>query len=393
MDKAILSHARGATASIAPRSNGLVLRRKCGCEGSCNDCQKKNGLPVRTKLRMSEPGDAQEREADDVANRLAPRALMRDEVGNIDGSGIADAVLAPLPRSHTKLADHVPGNYGTGSPLSSAMRSSIEPLLGYDLSTVRIYPKEADHVAADIKARAFTLGRDIYFRDGEYSPGHPEGMRVLLHELVHTTQPDVDGGMLLQRLPSINSWDLRNSGSTAPDNCATAAPGGLGVDTAFYGAGSFTNGIELQILINDDEPGATYDVKRTKERAVWQLVGGAWSLVGSYQPAGTDDDRSQADECLTPSIRPPLLPYIYSFDEPGFRSTAAFSASATEAVYKGSFFETVEIVPAAGGGMTSGNFFEWHSIAWLTKAGGSWAFDPARSEIGPGPTTVGTAGP
>jgi hypothetical protein len=278
-----------------------------------------------------------------------------------------------------------------GQLLTPDARTAVEPLLGYDLSTVRIFPKEADQVAVNIHARAFTLGRDIYFRDGEYNPENRDGMRVLLHELVHTTQPDNDGGML-QLMPSIGNWDFNASGSPSADNCCPPCKRAtLGVNTAFFGAGSFTNGMELKASINDHEIDAAYDIKRIKERSAWQRIGGAWSLCcGGHVGPGADDDSSNSDECLIPSTSPA---HIYSVDEPGFNTTAAFAAAATEAVYKASFIESVEITPAVGGGVSDANFFEWHSTMWLTKASGSWAVDTTQSEIAPGAVTVGTAGP
>jgi hypothetical protein len=280
-----------------------------------------------------------------------------------------------------------------GQPLTPDAQAAVEPLLGYDLSTVRIYPKEANQVAKSINARAFTLGRDIYFRDGEYKPENRDGMRVLLHELVHTTQPDNDGGML-QLTPSIDSWGFHASGSPASDNCCTACPGAsLGVDTKFYGASSFTNGMELQAFIADDEMGATYDIKRVKERSVWQRIAGTWTLCcGGHVGPSADDDPppNSLDECLTRNSTPG---HIYSLDEPGFQTAASLDAAATEAVYKASFIESVEIVPAMGGGVSDSNVFEWHSTMWLTKASGSWAVDTTQTEIAPGAVTVGTAGP
>ncbi len=386
--------------------------------------------PGRPKLKMSQPGDQYELEADRIAegvlSRLgtsgadAPRqkaASVADAIGKHEEGGVVDALttqtssaqdaetgpaqnapsvqaqLRSLPRGERNLANHLPSNYGTGQRLPPEAQAAVEPLLGYDLSTVRIYPKEADQVATDIHARAFTLGRDIYFRKGEYNPESRDGMRVLLHELVHTTQPDNDGGML-QLTPYIDSWSFHASGTASPDNCCTACPGAfLGVDTSFYGAGSFTNGMELQAFISDDEPGATYDIKRTKERSAWQRIAGAWTLCcGGHVGPGADDDPppNSLDECLFPSSSPG---HIYSLDEPGFMSTGSLNAAATEAVYKASFVESVEIVDALGGGVSDSNIFEWHSMTWLTKAGGSWDVDTAKSEIAPGAINVGTTGP
>ncbi|MGH7871424.1 MAG: DUF4157 domain-containing protein [Candidatus Binatia bacterium] len=56
----------------------MAVQRKCGCGGSagltgkCTECQNQwmTGKPVQTKLRINEPGDAYEQEADRVAEQV-----------------------------------------------------------------------------------------------------------------------------------------------------------------------------------------------------------------------------------------------------------------------------------------------------------------------------------
>jgi len=42
--------------------------------------------------------------------------------------------------------------------------------------------------ASALQARAFTVGQDIHFAEGEFQPGTPEGDHLLAHELTHTVQ-------------------------------------------------------------------------------------------------------------------------------------------------------------------------------------------------------------
>ena len=78
---------------------------------------------------------------------------------------------------------------GGGTPLSREVRGYFEPRFGHDFSHVRIH---ADSTAAGgalaVQARAYTVGRDIAFASGEYTPATPDGRRLLAHELVHVTQ-------------------------------------------------------------------------------------------------------------------------------------------------------------------------------------------------------------
>ncbi len=80
-------------------------------------------------------------------------------------------------------------NLGTGSTLPAGERERLEQKFGFDFSRVRIH---SDHrsaaMANSIRARAFTLGRNIVFGRGEYMPGTKQGRRLLAHELTHVVQ-------------------------------------------------------------------------------------------------------------------------------------------------------------------------------------------------------------
>jgi hypothetical protein len=76
-----------------------------------------------------------------------------------------------------------------GQPLGSGLRSMMETRFGHDFSRVRVH---ADNKAAEasraVNAAAFTLGHDIVFARGRYSPESVAGRNLLLHELVHVMQ-------------------------------------------------------------------------------------------------------------------------------------------------------------------------------------------------------------
>ena len=78
---------------------------------------------------------------------------------------------------------------GTGAPLDATARSKLEPRFGFDFSDVRVHVgREAAGAALSLGARAFTVGRDIFFAAGEYQPGTASGLHLIAHELTHTIQ-------------------------------------------------------------------------------------------------------------------------------------------------------------------------------------------------------------
>jgi hypothetical protein len=65
----------------------------------------------------------------------------------------------------------------------------MESRFGHDFSRVRVHSDtRADESARTVQARAYTVGTDIVFRAGEYSPDSTDGQQLLAHELTHVIQ-------------------------------------------------------------------------------------------------------------------------------------------------------------------------------------------------------------
>lgn len=77
----------------------------------------------------------------------------------------------------------------SGSPLPEKTQKSMSSKMGSSFKDVRIHKgKEADSMSKEINAKAFTYGRDIYFKEGHFQPDSKEGQKLIAHELVHTRQ-------------------------------------------------------------------------------------------------------------------------------------------------------------------------------------------------------------
>lgn len=78
-----------------------------------------------------------------------------------------------------------------GRPLPPEIARRMGEVLGHDFSHVRVHVGSAPSSAARaMEARAVTIGSHIFFADGEYAPGTPEGDKLLVHELTHVVQHD-----------------------------------------------------------------------------------------------------------------------------------------------------------------------------------------------------------
>jgi len=139
--------AGGATQSVFAK--GPYLRRKCGCAQGKSECA----------------ACSTERESD----------LRRRALGSADSAAVPDIVNQVLD--------------SPGRPLDSGTRAYMEPRFGRDFSDVRVHTdsRAADSARA-VNALAYTVGRDVVFGDGHYTPATREGRSLLAHELTHVSQ-------------------------------------------------------------------------------------------------------------------------------------------------------------------------------------------------------------
>jgi len=176
--------------STQPSGAGPTIQRKCACGGGCPSCEAETNK-IQTKLAISSPGDASEREADRVADHVM---RMPDPVGQTQRSAASNQ--APLLQRQTNagagsatVASGFTSRLGTGAPLDAASRSYFEPRFGRDFSSVRVHTDDgAARSAASISARAYTIGNDVVFGAGQWSPATSAGRRLLAHELAHVAQ-------------------------------------------------------------------------------------------------------------------------------------------------------------------------------------------------------------
>ncbi|MFT3734754.1 MAG: DUF4157 domain-containing protein [Rhodocyclaceae bacterium] len=192
-------------------------------------------------MKVSSPNDAAEKEAEDTAKRVMQmpagikRPSLADQPGGKSGgtkkimrsawqspyvarmaglivqreSAIARMVAEATPRNlalvqrqkrsastvngqvdvSANLASEIRNARGGGSPLPPSVRRFMEPRFDADFSDVRVHTgDQAAGMSQELSAKAFTVGKDIFFGAGQFKPDTGEGKELLAHELTHTVQ-------------------------------------------------------------------------------------------------------------------------------------------------------------------------------------------------------------
>lgn len=150
---------------------------------------------AQTKLLQRQPEAEEEeplqskrlqRQAEEDEEEEMPQAKLlqlQEEEEDAQAKGAGTSV-APA-----QFSSQLNGLRGGGRPLPETERAFFEPRFGVDFSSVRVHEGgQAAQMARSIQAKAFTVGRDVVFGSGQYSPGSSQGRKLLAHELTHVVQ-------------------------------------------------------------------------------------------------------------------------------------------------------------------------------------------------------------
>ena len=252
-----LTPTRGISLAGQLRSAQLQ-RRSGGLQSTMGNQAMLHMMPsarpvLQTKLTVNEPGDRYEQEADRMAEHVMRMAVPRaaasapdtgarpgvqrkcscggtcakcsdkhddEELGTVQRKPALPQVsgLGSTTRSASMEAPAIVHEVlrSPGHALDPATRAFFEPRFGEDFSRVRVHTDaSAAESASAVHARAYTVGPDIVFASGQYSPGSNAGLQLLAHELTHTVQQ----GGFVRRQPSPDFQVL-----SQPDRFGTQSP-------------------------------------------------------------------------------------------------------------------------------------------------------------------------
>ena len=206
---------------------------------------KPNSANIQAKLAIGKAGDAYEKEADSVANQVvnqqsslqvqqkpeeiihrqamkeeepvqkqameeeepAQLQAMEEEEEPVQKQAMEEeeeptqlqameeeeepvqAKANDTPSRSANLKQQLKHSHGKGNSLPQPIQSEMSHKLGYDFRDVTIHTDSpAAALNQNLRAKAFTQGKDIYFNQGKYNPKSPQGKHLLAHELTHVIQ-------------------------------------------------------------------------------------------------------------------------------------------------------------------------------------------------------------
>ena len=165
-----------------------ALQRTAGNQAVHDLLQRHAATDSGSLLRVGPVGDRYERQADRVAEQVSrgvSRAAPAHSPAASSVQRMGGSTGAPMTPA---LSQSIRATRG-GQPLDEGVRARMEQQFGSSFADVRIHANpHADQLNCSLDARAFTNGKDIFFRSGEYQPGTQDGDRLLAHELTHVVQ-------------------------------------------------------------------------------------------------------------------------------------------------------------------------------------------------------------
>jgi hypothetical protein len=151
--------------------------------GSTNDPQEQQADQTADNImRMPESPFVQrkcascEHEEEKVSRKTEP--FIQKQGNGLEGGTASESVTNQINSSR-----------GGGNRMSENTLNFMESRFNTGFSGVKIHTdSNAVQMSRELNAQAFTVGNDIYFNEGKYSPESASGKHLLAHELTHTVQ-------------------------------------------------------------------------------------------------------------------------------------------------------------------------------------------------------------
>lgn len=200
-DHSYISHQSPTTATAAA-NDVIPVQEHLQNETRIHPLQE---MAVQFKLSIGAVDDPLESEADAIADKVMRMpeqnfvqrkcASCEEEEEKLQRKPLASFIQRRESSAGTIASDSVSNQInaskGKGSSMDKNTQSFMQSRFGADFSDVKIHTGgEAIQMNRELNAKAFTVGNDIYFSEGQYNPDSSDGRHLLAHELTHVMQQE-----------------------------------------------------------------------------------------------------------------------------------------------------------------------------------------------------------
>jgi len=199
-------------------------------------------LEAPETLRQEDLLNAQQQ----VGNQVVQRALEK--------KGRTEPVTDEQGNLKTEISDAIQGQRGGGSPVPENIQVDVSKRFKRDFKDVRLHTDEkADKLSRKIRARAFTIGKDIFFKKGVFSPGTSQGRETLIHELTHVVQQSGGKGSGSRlKLGARDSVHEQEADRVGKQNSTPSLSGGPASSSAIQTFGEEEEELQMQAEEEDE---------------------------------------------------------------------------------------------------------------------------------------------
>jgi hypothetical protein len=210
----------------ATNAPGQSIQRKCAdCEKEDKQAQRKEEKKEEDKKLMRAPEKKEEdekklqrqpekKEEDDKKGMRAPekkeeeekKVQRKEDKKEEEDKKIQKKAAGDSSTSGGNVSNYVSSLNGKGQSMSVTDNHFFSSRIGYDFSNVRIHTdKEAAESAKAVNAKAYTIGNNIVFNEGQYNTESVEGKKLMAHELTHVVQQNEQTDAVISRAAEENT--------------------------------------------------------------------------------------------------------------------------------------------------------------------------------------------
>jgi hypothetical protein len=210
---------RGMTPSVQAQKIGSIQRLATPSEEkmpATNDARMAEDKQIQEKLDIQRAADEEE-EPVQMKEEEEPLQAKADEEEPVQMKEEEEPLQAKANSASGGIASHsvkakIQQTKGGGQPLPQKAKRYMESAFGRDFGGVRIHTDStAIEMNQELKAQAFTHGKDIYFNAGKFQPENTEGRHLLAHELTHVVQQNTIQEKGMRRKPKPVKKNLRET--------------------------------------------------------------------------------------------------------------------------------------------------------------------------------------